>query len=124
MKLTSKLLTAFLTPVLAIALLTPSLTFGQAKTTPAKDAPAKTKTKTATVAPTAKEIADAKARGLVWVNTNSGVYHKDGQFYGNTKEGQFMTEADATKAGYRAAKQSAAEKKKTTTTDTGSKKKS
>jgi hypothetical protein len=123
MKLTSKLFTAFLTPVLAIALLTPSLTFAQAKTT-STTPPAKAKAKTTTTAPTAKEIADAQAKGLVWVNTGSGIYHKDGQFYGNTKEGQFMTEADATKAGYRAAKQSATDKKKKTTTDTGSKKKS
>jgi competence ComEA-like helix-hairpin-helix protein len=43
--------------------------------------------------------------GMVWVNTDSGVYHKEGsQWYGKTKEGKFMTEADAKKAGYREAK--------------------
>jgi hypothetical protein len=101
--------------------LTPSLTFAQAKTATTKDTTTKTKVKPP--APTAKEIADAQAKGLVWVNTDSKIYHKDGQFYGKTKEGQFMTEADATKAGYRAAKQSAVDKKKTST-DTGTKKKS
>jgi len=40
---------------------------------------------------------------MVWVNIDSGVYHKGGRWYGNTKNGKFMTEADAIKAGYRAA---------------------
>ena len=53
-----------------------------------------------------------RSKGLVWVNTSSKVYHKDGQFYGKTKQGKFMTEADAQKAGYRAAKDPAVGKKK------------
>jgi hypothetical protein len=32
------------------------------------------------------------------------VYHKNGKYYGNTKQGKFMSESDAQKAGYRAAK--------------------
>jgi hypothetical protein len=50
------------------------------------------------------EIQSAKASGKVWVNTDSGVYHKGGKWYGATKQGKFMTEQDAAKAGYRAAK--------------------
>ena len=50
------------------------------------------------------EIAAAKADGKVWVNTQTGVYHKGGKWYGATKEGKFMTEQDAIKAGYRASK--------------------
>jgi hypothetical protein len=65
-------------------------------------------------APSDKDIADAQAKGLVWVNTNSKVYHKDGQFYGKTKQGKFMTEAGAQKEGYREAKTSATSKKSTT----------
>jgi hypothetical protein len=41
---------------------------------------------------------------MVWVNTDSGVYHKSGKWYGNTKNGKWMTEQDAIKAGYHDAK--------------------
>jgi hypothetical protein len=50
------------------------------------------------------EIAAAKASGKVWVNLDSGVYHKGGRWYGKTKNGKFMTPDEATKAGYKAAK--------------------
>jgi hypothetical protein len=42
--------------------------------------------------------------GRVWVNTDSHVYHKEGsRFYGTTKKGKYMTEAEAVKEGNRAA---------------------
>ena len=50
------------------------------------------------------EIAAAKASGKVWVNTDSGVYHKSGRWYGKTKAGKFMTEREAKAAGYKATK--------------------
>jgi hypothetical protein len=56
-------------------------------------------------APSAGEVADAKSKGLVWVNLSTHVYHKEGPLYGNTKRGKFMTEEDAKKAGYRLAKE-------------------
>lgn len=44
-------------------------------------------------------------KGMVWVNTDSGIFHKEGsRWYGKTKQGKWMTEADAVKAGYQAAK--------------------
>jgi hypothetical protein len=43
--------------------------------------------------------------GMVWVNTESHIYHKDGsRFYGKTKQGKYMSEADAIKEGDRASK--------------------
>jgi competence protein ComEA len=45
-------------------------------------------------------------KGMVWVNLDSKVYHKEGsRWYGKTKSGKFMSEADAMKAGYTASKE-------------------
>jgi len=42
--------------------------------------------------------------GLVWVNTESHVFHREGSYYyGKTKQGKYMTEAEALKEGDRAA---------------------
>jgi hypothetical protein len=42
---------------------------------------------------------------MVWVNLPSGIYHYEGdEWYGKTKQGKYMTEDDAIKAGYRASK--------------------
>ncbi|MGA8027027.1 MAG: hypothetical protein WB992_07765 [Bryobacteraceae bacterium] len=65
-------------------------------------------------APSSEEIADAKAKGLVWVNLSTHVYHKGGQMYGNTKRGKFMAEEDAKKAGYRMAKDNESSKQAST----------
>ena len=42
--------------------------------------------------------------GLVWVNTETHLYHREGsRFYGTTTKGKYMTEADAIKEGNKAA---------------------
>jgi|ERR1039458_8305989 hypothetical protein len=63
----------------------------------------KTTTKAAAGKASSPEIAAAKASGKVWVNTESGVYHKSGRWYGKTKAGKFMTESEAKAAGYKEA---------------------
>ncbi len=57
----------------------------------------------ASPAPSSPEIATARSSGKVWVNLDSGVYHKGGRWYGKTKNGKFMTEAEAKAAGYKEA---------------------
>jgi hypothetical protein len=69
---------------------------------PAKAAPAKTSKTAASGAASDSQIVSAKSSGMVWVNTDSGVYHKGGRWYGKTKTGKFMSEADAKAAGYKA----------------------
>jgi hypothetical protein len=101
-----------LTTALAAVLSTAALGMAQTPATATADQ-AKTKAAKTAPAPTAQEIADAKAKGMVWVNTSTKVYHKEGEFYGTTKHGKFMTEDEAKKAGFKAAKEPAAKKTKT-----------
>ncbi len=84
---------------------TPAAAATTPSSTPGSRAPAP---KTAT----AQQAPPANSAGMVWVNTDSGVYHKPGmRWYGKTKQGKYMTEADAQKAGYRAAGAAAPKKK-------------
>jgi hypothetical protein len=99
--------------------LTPLVTVGAASTAataappPVAKPPAKASTPKAGEA-NKSEPSVAKtppAPGMVWVNTKSGVFHREGdRWYGKTKEGKFMTEADAVKAGYRLAEEGGAKK--------------
>jgi len=50
--------------------------------------------------------------GMVWVNTDSHVYHKESsRWYGRTKKGKYMKESDAIKEGDREEKEGGKTKK-------------
>ena len=74
--------------------------------TPASAPPSAPAAKTTkTVAASTPQPAPPPGSGQVWVNLETKIYHKEGdRYYGKTKKGKYMPEADAIKAGYRAAK--------------------
>ena len=75
------------------------LLFSATVASPAQSPPPPAKT-----AVSDSDIAAAKASHKVWVNLDTGIYHKGGRWYGKTKNGKFMTPDDAKKAGYKPAK--------------------
>ncbi len=100
-------------PTKTIAEITPLVTVSAAA--PAVAVPAATPPPAAPAARSAAPAASAAApaqqpptKGMVWVNTETKVYHREGdRWYGNTKHGKYMTEADAIAAGYHASKEKA-----------------
>jgi helix-hairpin-helix protein len=54
----------------------------------------------------AQTAAPGGGPGMVWVNTETKVFHEPGdKWYGRTKHGKYMKESEAVAAGYHAAKQ-------------------
>ena len=102
------------TPAPGSAATSPASTAPARKSAPAAATPASTPGRGAPASKTAdtQQAPPANSAGMVWVNTDSGVYHKPGmRWYGKTKQGKYMTEADAQKAGYRVAAAAAPKKK-------------
>lgn len=102
-------------PKNTLAKISPLVIAGAAPTGAAKAVPTPVATPmpaAPTPAPSAKTAPAAQASytpppaaGMVWVNLETKVYHKEGdRWYGKTKNGKYMTEADAIKAGCREAK--------------------
>src|SRR5437867_5738330 len=83
----------------------------KAKPTPQQAKPKPTTRPAATPAPAGRTTEEATnppapggGHGQVWVNTETGVYHREGSgFYGTTRKGKYMTEQDAIQAGYKPA---------------------
>jgi hypothetical protein len=83
----------------------------------AKPTPKKAKAERKAASPVASPAPPARAtdeaanppapgggHGQVWVNPETGVYHRTGsRFYGTTRKGKYMTEQDAIQAGYKPA---------------------
>jgi competence protein ComEA len=79
-----------------------------ARTSPpaAPPAPATRTTAAAPTPPAAQAPVTAPTEpGMVWVNTDTKIFHREGDpWYGKTKHGKYMREADALQAGYRESK--------------------
>lgn len=100
-------------PAGTVQKITPLVTVGAGAKSPAVPAPPSSVQKPTVKAPAAPKTtppprvaAPPADKGMVWVNLDSKVYHREGSFwYGKTRQGSYMTEAEAVKAGYRPAKQ-------------------
>jgi len=83
----------------------------KATPTPKKAKPTPTARPAVSPSPAGRAIDEASnppapggGHGQVWVNPETGVYHRTGsRFYGTTRKGKYMTQQDAIQAGYKPA---------------------
>ena len=84
--------------------MTPAASPSPAKMTRAEKKAAKTAGASPTPEPLNATPAPGGGNGMVWVNTKTKVYHKEGsRFYGKTKAGKYLSEKDAMAEGDHAA---------------------
>lgn len=107
---TSELSTKAGLPAKTVEKIAPLVTVGTGARGAAKPSlppPSTVKTPTAPKPPVPAGVSvPSPGKGMVWVNPDSKVYHREGShWYGKTRKGSYMTESEAIKAGYRPAKQ-------------------
>jgi DNA uptake protein ComE-like DNA-binding protein len=69
-------------------------------------APAKSSSASKSTSSAPAQYQPPPSPGMVWVNIDTKVFHREGdRWYGKTKKGKYMSEADAVKAGYRLSKE-------------------
>jgi hypothetical protein len=96
MKLCKSLILAF-----ALLFVVSTLTFAPASAAAQPQSNTAAQTKNAPPDPSKIKQAPGGGNGKVWVNTETKVYHMEGdEWYGKTKHGKYMTEDEAKKAGY------------------------
>ena len=81
---------------------------GRTESTPASESKSKSASQSSTKESSASTAPyqAPPAKGMVWVNLETKVYHREGdRWYGKTVKGKYMTEAEAQQAGYRLSKE-------------------